>query len=59
MVQPCQHLPAAKGDCTGYWMHVQYSSLMEYDMRPTEFRYVYRPSRVRLPRWMSLVWGWL
>ena len=27
-------------------------------MRPSDFRYVYRPSRLRVPRWVSRVWGW-
>jgi hypothetical protein len=33
--------------------------MMENEMRPAMHRYVYRPSRVRVPRWISLVWGWL
>jgi hypothetical protein len=24
-----------------------------------QFRYLYRPSRVRVPRWVSKVWAWL
>jgi hypothetical protein len=25
----------------------------------SQFRYVYRPSRVKLPRWVFKVWAWL
>lgn len=40
-------------------MYVQYTSLLEHDMSPSDIRCVYRPSGVRAPRWVSMVWGWV
>jgi hypothetical protein len=26
---------------------------------PAQFKYVYQPSRLRVPRWVAKVWAWL
>jgi hypothetical protein len=37
-----------------------YSIAMTKNPLPaSQFRYLYRPSRVRWPRWASRVWAWL
>jgi hypothetical protein len=27
-------------------------------LAPARFKYVYQPSRVRVPRWVAKVWAW-
>jgi hypothetical protein len=52
---------AAAGACAASLLFctVPFPTTPDTAMNPAAYRYLYRPSRQRVPRWLYRLWAWL